>query len=89
MGLIDADELFEMLEIKLFKMNIVPIRLVLKTIKQTQTVDAVPVVRCGECKHQKQKDYCHTVKWCSVWNSINGMGDDGFCNYGERKDGAD
>ena len=29
-----------------------------------------------------------SLRWCHVWNGINGMGDEGFCNYGERKDNA-
>ena len=48
------------------------------------TVDAVEVVRCKECKHMKIDR--NGYRWCLVWTGINGMGDDGFCNYGERKD---
>ena len=52
------------------------------------TVDAVEVVRCKDCKHMEVTPDC--LRWCNVWNGINGMGDDGFCNYGERKaDGQD
>lgn len=25
------------------------------------------------------------LRWCNVWNGINGMGDDGFCNYWEER----
>lgn len=47
----------------------------------------VPVVRCRDCKHQIERGYAqYRFKWCEVWRRINGMGDDGFCNYGERKD---
>lgn len=56
-----------------------------------QTVDAIPVVRCGECVHQYRQDYgpLAGARFCNVWCMINGMGDDGFCNYGEPKEGAD
>ena len=48
------------------------------------TVDAEEVVRCKDCKHMKIDR--NGYRWCLVWTGINGMGDDGFCNYGERKD---
>ena len=49
-------------------------------------VDAVPVVRCKDCKHM---EIDRGGRFCHVWGGYNGMGDDGFCNYGERKEGAD
>lgn len=42
------------------------------------------LVRCKECKHMEKTPDC--LRWCKVWNGINGMGDEGYCNYGERKD---
>ena len=59
---------------------------VIMMIKTAPTVDAVPVVRCQECKHMIPQSH---TRYCTVWNAVNGMGDDGFCNYGERKEGAD
>lgn len=52
--------------------------------------DVVPVVRCGECVHQYRQDYgpLAGARFCNVWCMINGMGDDGFCNYGEPKEGV-
>ena len=58
----------------------------LAEIDAAPTVDAVPVVRCRECKHMIPQSH---TRYCTVWNAVNGMGDDGFCNYGERKEGAD
>ena len=46
------------------------------------TVDAVEVVRCKDCKHIENSPY---GRYCTVWHGHNGMGDEGFCNYGERK----
>lgn len=58
-----------------------------KIINQFPTaVDAVPVVRCKDCKHM---EIDRGGRFCHVWGGYNGMGDDGFCNYGERKEGAD
>ena len=45
------------------------------------TVDAVPVVRCKDCRHiSVERGLC----FCNVWEKFNGMGYDGFCNYGEN-----
>lgn len=51
-------------------------------IQAAPAVDAVEVVRCGECKHIENSPY---GRYCTVWHGHNGMGDEGFCNYGERK----
>ena len=57
-------------------------------IEAAPTVDAVPVIRCRECKQGEIDDpdfpdeyYCHAG--CG-WN--NG---DFYCSYGERKEGAE
>ena len=57
-------------------------------IRKRPTIDAVPVVRCRECKQGEVDDpdfpdqyYCHAG--CG-WN--NG---DFYCAYGERKEGAE
>lgn len=54
-----------------------------RTIKEADRVDAVRVIRCKDCKHMEVTPDC--LRWCHVWSGINGMGDDGFCNYGERR----
>lgn len=52
------------------------IETVLEYAEQLPTVDAVPVVRCRDCR--KFKTYgCRMVA----------SGYDDFCSYGERKDG--
>ena len=57
-------------------------------VKEMQTVDAVPVIRCRECKQGEIDDpdfpdeyYCHAG--CG-WNK-----GDFYCAYGERKEGAE
>lgn len=54
------------------------IETVLEYAEQLPTVDAVPVVRCRDCR--KFKTYgCRMVA----------SGYDDFCSYGERKEGAE
>ena len=43
----------------------------------------VPVVRCKDCVHMKIQ---FSARFCNVWCMYNGLGDEGFCNYGERED---
>lgn len=43
----------------------------------------VEVVRCRDCIH---RDSEIGPRFCAVWLGVNGMGDDGYCNYGEVKD---
>ena len=48
------------------------------------TVDAVPVVRCLECKwYEKSVGLCN---WCSSDITRNFRDEDDFCSYGERKE---
>ena len=53
----------------------------LKEINNAPTIDAVPVVRCGECKYNTSE------KKCLYPDSIIKIPDDNdFCSYGERKE---
>ena len=52
----------------------------LAEIEAAQTVDAVPVVRCMECKH---------IGFCGDATNLEVMGFYGYCSRGERKEGAD
>ena len=56
----------------------------LHIIDSFPAADVVEVVRCKDCKYMTQWAY---GRYCTVWDEVNGMGDDGFCNYGERKGG--
>ena len=51
-----------------------------KKVKSPDDFEAV--VRCKDCKHMIPQSH---TRYCTVWNGANGMGDDGFCNYGERR----
>ena len=52
--------------------------------KKVESGELVEVVRCKDFRHMEKTPDC--LRWCHVWNGINGMGDEGFCNYGERSD---
>lgn len=55
----------------------------IEILQKAPTVDAVEVVRCKDCRHMTLEI---GIRWCNVWDRPNGYGDDGFCNYGERKE---
>ena len=59
-------------------------------VKETPTVDAVPVVRCRKCIHYEMgvclKIYDDGAASSYAWQ---GRKPDDFCCYGERKEGAD
>ena len=76
--LIDADALKEGLKEKMFGHPFE--RIFLSSVVDSEpTIDAVPVVRCKDCKH-RFKD-----SWCEYADD-----DDNFyCARGERKEGAD
>ena len=53
-----------------------------KLIDEIPTIDAVPVVRCRECKH-------YDGKWMCKISGVPSRKPNDFCSYGERKEGAD
>ena len=57
-------------------------------IDQSPTIDAVPVVRCKDCIRRYDTDECPMClliegKYCEYTNG------NGFCDRGERKEGAE
>ena len=93
MRLIDADKLNARLS-----RNATPYFTV-SDIENAPTIDAVPVVRCWECKHhrdkseQERKYLVEDILICTspdatddCWNAV---WPDHFCSYGEQKEGAD
>ena len=59
-------------------------------LNNSPTIDAVPVVRCKDCKHAWIHPcgyvYCHRDGRNAYEMTFNL---DSFCSYGERKEGAD
>lgn len=62
-----------------------------KLIEEAQSVDAVEVVRCKDCKWYKEGKYLAPNKFCYRLKGRSGehigynYSDDGFCSYGERR----
>ena len=69
------------------------IRLIHNAIDQAPTIDAVPVVRCRECKHlnvvNRKELYAHCPKTNTVFLPFELDTREHFCSLGERKEGAD
>ena len=78
----------------IYREAILAVRSILHSIK---TIDAVPVVRCRECKYRYTEDcpmYFHSSYWHEgyeeyVDDDTDHTEDDYFCQEGERKEGAD
>lgn len=88
MRTIDADKLVDMLYDNEFA-ALCPLDEVSGVVDACPTVDAVPVVRCKDCKHRIYKDMGEEIGeigGCGLFNCA--MPNEGFCSYGERKDGG-
>ena len=80
MRLIDAKQLEKQVKEVFETINPVLMGQMLRWIRKQKTIDAVPVVRCRECKH---------LGVCGDATNLEVMGFYGYCSRGERKDGAD
>ena len=99
MRLIDADWVLE--HIKPYELSDedwsvtggTAIRLIHNAIDGAPTIDAVPVVRCRECKHlnvvNRKELYAHCPKTNTVFLPFELGTREHFCSLGERKGGAD
>ena len=69
--------------------EVLPIDTVMMLLTQLQTVDALPVIRCRDCFGrscwEKDENGCD-ICWVS---GLYVRGEDDYCPYGERKEGAD
>ena len=67
--------------------NCYPYWIFAKAIKSSPTVDAVPVVRCKDCKHYKQNPWSKEENMmCMCWCDWLATDPDDFCSYGERRE---
>ena len=88
MRLIDGDALkTKAIKCETFKLYDAPVFLKAvgtKEIDRAPTIDAVPVVRCKDCKwlYDEMDDYC-----CRSHRGLARICENSFCSYGERKDG--
>ena len=64
-----------------------------ETVDKAPTIDAVPVVRCRECKHlnvvNRKELYAHCPKTNTVFLPFELDTREHFCSLGERKEGAE
>ena len=89
MRLIDADWMLE--HIKPYELSDedwsvtggTAIRLIYNAIDQAPTIDAVPIVRCKDCKYFGLND--ENVPYCSNPFGLDDPEPNGFCNYGIGK----
>ena len=99
MRLIDADWVLE--HIKPYELSDedwsvtggTAIRLIHNAIDGSPTIDAVPVVRCRDCKHlnvvNRKELYAHCPKTNTVFLPFELDTREHFCSLGERKEGAE
>ena len=60
-----------------------------RMLDHMDTVDAVPVTRCKDCKHRGWvQEPCHgkSVDYCKIWDCTLRNLEATFCSYGERRD---
>ena len=88
---IDAKQLEKQVKEAFETINPVLMGQMLRWIRKQKTIDAVPVVRCRECKysrinHLMKKDIlsCENIDVCGEEYLFERKPDD-FCSYGERK----
>lgn len=92
MRLIDADALLTTMEVKCPMENDLDsfkagMRAVLERICDAPTVDAVRVVRCGQCKYFKKPLSPDMWGWCKKVSMDNkATVEDWFCADGERRE---
>ena len=91
MRLIDADAVKFVVEYGYDNHGVllVPYRDIKKSMEATKTVDAVPVIRCKDCKH-RGTDYCiFHIKGEPADEELLRKLDNDFCSYGERRGGGE
>ena len=63
-------------------------RAIEKAVSEIPTIDAIPVVRCKECKYLRIDSDFMKGRYCAIRN-VNGGGfckDEDFCSYGKRRE---
>ena len=58
-------------------------------IEEMPTIDAVPVVRCKDCKYGEVDDADFPAQYLCKHNGADWNDENHFCSYGERKEGAE
>ena len=91
MRLIDADSAkLSVSDYKIFRCQLGGLMDVAEFIDDQPTINAVPVVRCRECKHYATEDFDGDILCgCTLHSAMVDIMPDSFCSYGERKGCAD
>ena len=85
MRLIDADEtLMDAEHMSAFRCSLANMEDLNILIGGQETIDAVPVVRCRECKYRKYDDIFGMI-WCNLDSRTKRVKSDDFCSYGEKR----
>lgn len=65
------------------------LEMILQKIEDAPTIDAVPVVRCRDCKYyMKSNEQCELVDTrLKFYSTHKRWTEESFCSWGERKDG--
>lgn len=88
MRLIDADVLISFMRKgwRLFPSSELRHTCDITDVESAPTIDAVPVVRCKDCKHRDPEDHkcdCGALERAGCMFPVS---DDYFCSYGERRE---
>ena len=87
MRLIDGKQLEKQVKEAFETQNPVLMGQMLRWIRKQKTIDAVPVVRCRECKWWQEDD---DIGHCDNPDGLDNYAKpDDFCSYGKRKGGSD
>ena len=86
MRLIDSDELWERLNYEPWEHNADRDEIALPIVNAAPTVDAVPVVRCKDCKYGEYDSKPNGAMACLRTKDGFWRKETDFCSYGERKD---
>lgn len=64
---------------------------IIDALENVPAADVAPVVRCKDCKYSCKDGTGRTCEgyWYELSEFAVPVEDDGFCSYGERKDGGD
>ena len=104
MRLIDADDAIRKMESAMDMQEVyLPIHFKEWVIDEVPTIDAVPVVRCKDCKHYHEDVFGNELgikeePWnrlilahhgCDKWAEMSYTNPEGFCFMGEERDGTD
>lgn len=91
MRLIDLDS--EYIQETLYRRSFKTRQDIEEWLNNAPIIDAVPVVRCRECKHlnvvNRKELYAHCPKTNTVFLPFELDTREHFCSLGERKEGAD